>query len=108
MGTYDFKKELPKIKKQFSRLSQEALVLAKKGEKELVKLSRQGKLQVDAAALALKRERLYLAIGKAYAQQPCDCPKSDKMQKVLAEVGAIDKQVGTIQKKIKIVARGKK
>ena len=34
---YDFKSDWPKVKKQLMQFSQEALTLAKQGEKELVK-----------------------------------------------------------------------
>jgi len=62
----DFKKEWPRLKKELARVSKEALVLAKKGEKHLVALSKQGKKQMDITTLTLRREHLYHLIGKEY------------------------------------------
>jgi len=104
MSDYDFKKDWPKIKKDLARLSQEALTLAKKGEEQLVKLSHKGKLQLDAAALGLKKEHLYHLVGKEYFKSKCACPKSPKMQQLLNDLHSIDKEQKELKKKIKTKA----
>lgn len=101
MSDYDFKQEWPKIKKQLGKLSQEAIQIAKKGEDQLLKLSHKGKMHVDSAALALKKEHLYHLVGKAYVQNQCGCPKSTKMQKLIAEVQQIERDIKSIRKRIK-------
>jgi len=52
---YDFKKEWEKTRDQLTKFSKEAVAVAKKGEKELVKFSRQSKLHVDATSISLKK-----------------------------------------------------
>ena len=63
---YDFQKEWPKIKKQILDLSQDAMDLVKKGEKEAVRLSHEAKRHLDSTAISLKKERLLYLIGKEY------------------------------------------
>ena len=68
-GHYDFKKEWEKTKNQLTKFSKEAARVAKKGEEELIKFSRQSKLHVNATAISLKKEKLYYMIGKEYMQK---------------------------------------
>lgn len=106
MGSqYDFKKEWPKIKKELMRVSQEAVKLAKKGakkgEKELVKISKKGKLHLHVAKLNVKKEQLYHMIGKEYVKADCPATPTLKLKKFIDDLSKIDKQLLSLNKKIR-------
>lgn len=67
----DFQKELSKLldqaKVKFQKIGKEMGVLAKKSEKEIVKASRAGKIQLDLLGLNVRKEKLYYDIGKKAA-----------------------------------------
>lgn len=96
---YDLKKEWPKIKKQLIQVSKEALTLAKKGEKEVIRISKQGKLHIDATALTLKKEHLYHIIGKEYVEANFPGEHTSKLQRLIDEIEKIDKQLAALKKK---------
>ena len=98
---YDFKKEWPKIKKELVQISKEAIKLAKKGEKELIKISHKGKMQIDSTALNLKKEHLYHLIGKEYVRNNCPSTQSAKIKKLIHEVKKLDKLIAVLKRKIK-------
>ena len=98
---YDFKKEWEKTKKQLKQLSAEALQLAKKGEKELVNISRKSKWHLDSTAVTLKRDRLYFLIGKVYAQVKNNSARTKELGRLMKEMQALDKEEKDIQKKMK-------
>lgn len=98
---YDLKKEWPKIKKELVRISREAIKLAKKGEKELIKISYRGKLQIDSTALNLKREHIFHLIGKEYVKSDCPEIQTPKLKKLVLEVKKIDKHIAVLKRKIK-------
>lgn len=102
---YDFKKEWPKIKKRLLDMSQEAKVLAKKGEEELVKFSKKSKLQIDATSLNLKKEKLFYQIGREYARYQKSGKKTAKMIKFLEELAAVEKQERVLKRKMKAPAK---
>ncbi|MEW5895092.1 MAG: hypothetical protein AB1650_04985 [Candidatus Omnitrophota bacterium] len=97
---YDFKQEWPQIKKKLIKMSQEAMVLAKKGETELVKFSQKSKLHLDAASLNLKKEKLFYQIGKEYVKSK-GAEKSMKMKTFLAEMDEVEKEERLLKRKIK-------
>lgn len=98
---YDFKSEWPKIKKKLVNLSQEAMVLAKKGEEELVKFSHKSKLHIDATAFRLKKEKLYYRIGKEYVKTGKLKEISITMKKMLEELKDIEKGESALKKEMK-------
>ena len=98
MSEHDYKKEWEKTKIQIVKFSKEALEIAKKGEKEMVKLSKKSKLFMDSKALGLKKEKLYYLIGKEYVKSGKDEKPSAKMKKLLGEIKAAEK----VQKSLKI------
>ena len=100
-GKTDIKKEWPKIKKQLLEMSQEALVLAKKGEEQIVEFSKKGKLQLDSATVKVKKESLYHKIGKAYVRSKCPGEKSATMKKLLEELKALNTAEKGLKRKIK-------
>lgn len=96
---YDFKKEWPRIKKELARVSKEAVDLAKKGEKELVKLSKQGKQQLDVAVLNLKKKHLFHKIGEEYVKAQFAEAHTPQLKKLTEELSKIDKSIEIIKKK---------
>lgn len=64
----DIQKEAAKIweqaKKSLKELGQSTVTLAQKGEKEVVKASKIGKLQLDVVSLSLKKENVFRQVGK--------------------------------------------
>lgn len=105
---YDFKKEWPKIKKKLMDVSQEAVQLAKKGEEELVKFSQKSKLQVDIAALNLKKEKLYYQIGKEYVRAKCPGEKTPRLKSFVDELQKAADEEKALRRKIKSSAKKKK
>jgi len=95
------KKEWPKIKKELVRVSQEALDLAKKGEEELIKITQKGKLHVDTTALNLKKEHLFLRIGKEYVRGKRPSTQTAKMKQLLGELDKLEKEIKTTKGKLK-------
>ncbi|MFH1790852.1 MAG: hypothetical protein ABH885_02575 [Candidatus Omnitrophota bacterium] len=87
------KKELQKemaglieqLKVNLQRISKDAGILAKKGEKELVKASKIGKLQLDITGLNLQKEKLYYELGKKMAASLSKCDKADPELKPFLE-----------------------
>ena len=67
----DLQKDLAKMfgqaKVRFKKFGKELNILAKKSEKEIVKASKSGKLQLDIVSLAVQKEKLYYDIGKKTA-----------------------------------------
>ena len=63
----DLAKMLGQAKVKFKKLGKELNVLAKKSEKEIVKASKSGKLQLDIMGLVVQKEKLYYDIGKKTA-----------------------------------------
>ena len=97
---YDFKKEWEKTRLQLTKLSKDAVEAAKKGEKELVKLSKKSKLHVDSTALSLKREQLFYLIGKEYAGIKVKSKSSTKLTKLMSELDKTEKHQKTLKRKI--------
>ena len=63
----DFAKFLDQTKDGFRRFGKDLGVLVKKSEKEIVKVSKAGKIQFDIMNLAMQKEKLYYDIGKKVA-----------------------------------------
>jgi len=63
----DLAKMLGQAKVKFKKFGKELNVLAKKSEKEIVKASKSGKIQIDIMSLAVQKEKLYYDIGKKTA-----------------------------------------
>lgn len=63
----DFTKFLDQTKEGFKKFGKELGILAKKGEKEIAKVSKAGKIQFDIMNLTMQKEKLYYDIGKKVA-----------------------------------------
>ena len=100
-GQHDFKKDWEKTRLQLIKFSQEAAKIAKKGEEEIVKFSRQSKLRVDVTAMSLKREKLYYLIGKEYAYTKNPEVATPKLAKFVAELKRVDKKQLVLKNKLK-------
>ena len=65
---YNLQKESAKLleqtKEKFRKFGKELSILAKKSEKEIVKASKAGKMQLDIMSLNVQKEKLYYDIGK--------------------------------------------
>lgn len=59
-----FSSMLEQAKEGFKKFGTELGVLAKKGEKEIKKASKAGKIQLDIVGLNMQKEKLYYDIGK--------------------------------------------
>ena len=97
----DLKNDWPKIKKQLLDVSQQAMELVKKGEEEVVKLTKKGKLQVDLASCSLKREQLYYQIGKEFVKAKYPGSHTEKMNTLISELTAVEKEEKALHKRIK-------
>ena len=97
----DFKKEWPKIKKQLLDFSQQALHMAQKGEKEVVRLSQRGKLHLNSTALTLKKEHLYHLIGQEYIRAKCPSAPTAKLKQLVDEFNKIEKDHKALERQIK-------
>lgn len=64
----DISKEVAQIwqeaKERLKDLGQKTMKLARKGEKEVVRASKIGKLQLDIVSLNLKKENIFRLVGK--------------------------------------------
>ena len=97
----NFKKEWPKIKKQLLDFSQQAVQMAKKGEKEFLRISHRGKLHINSTALTLKKEHLYHLIGQEYVRAKCPSAPTAKLKQLLEEFSKIEKDQKTLDRQIK-------
>jgi len=72
MSKKDFHNEMSKlmdqVKEKMHKFGKDASVLAKKGEKEIVKASQIGKLELDIMGLNIHKEKLYYDMGKKIAE----------------------------------------
>ncbi len=99
----DFKKEWERVREQLAKTSQEAIKLVKRGEEELVKFSRRGKLHIDSTTLDLRRERIYYLIGKEYVQAKAPQQPTAALTKFLDELSKINEEQGTLRSKLKAI-----
>jgi hypothetical protein len=105
---YDFKKEWPHLKKELTRMSTEAIKMVKKGEDEIVRYSHIGKMHLDITALKLKKEHLYHLVGKEYVQAATPKAPTAKLQKYLAEIQKIEKDIKDLVCKTEVKTPKKK
>lgn len=97
----DFSKNIEDVKKQLMKFGQEALVLVKKGEEEIVRLSKEGKVRLDATTVGLKQEHLLYLIGKEYVRSGCPGTKNAKIKKLIKELEGLRKTETSLKRTIK-------
>ncbi|MCD4779293.1 MAG: hypothetical protein K8S27_01920 [Candidatus Omnitrophica bacterium] len=98
---FDLSKEWEMTKKHLRVFSKEAVELAKKGEKELIKFSKIGKLHVDNTAVSIKKEKLYYQIGKEYVKSKGEPQKNEELKKLVDALKNLDKEQTVIKSRIK-------
>ena len=97
----DFQKAWDETKKEAARLSKDISLWAKKGEKELVKLSGQAKIGFDIMGLKVKKEQLLHSLGRGYYETQIGKKMNVSLKKMVDEVKAIDKQISTDKRLLK-------
>ncbi|OGX09081.1 MAG: hypothetical protein A2Z88_08195 [Omnitrophica WOR_2 bacterium GWA2_47_8] len=97
----NFQAEWEKVRKQLDKLSQEAIVLAKKGEKEVVRISKKGKLQLDSANQNIQKEKLYYLIGKEYVKSQCPGEPTGRLKELLSQLEATETEIKKLDGRIK-------
>ncbi|MCA9398215.1 MAG: hypothetical protein KC618_00585 [Candidatus Omnitrophica bacterium] len=97
----DFKKEWEKTKKKLIEFSKEASEIAKKGEKEIAKITQQSKLHLDSTAINLKKEKLYYQIGKEYVKSRNPAKPTAKLQNFVEDVKKLEREQKSLKRKIK-------
>ena len=101
----DFDRNWPKAKKQLEKFGKDALVVAEKGKKELVRFSKESKLRIDLTSFELKKEHLYYLIGKEFVQENCPGEPGEKLKKLIAEFNKASREqkmlTETLEKKKK-------
>ena len=98
---FDLRKEWEKTKKQLEKISKEAMIVAKKGEDELVKFSKKGKLHLDSTAIGLKIEQLYYTIGKEYVRAKNSSKTSSKLDSLVTQIKNLEKDQKALKSKIR-------
>jgi len=104
----DLKKEWEKTKRQLEKFSKEAVIIAKKGEEELIKFSKKGKLHLDSSAIALKIEQHYYTIGKEYVKSSKSGSSSAKLESYISEIKKLEKDREVLKRKMKRSSSTKK
>lgn len=95
----DIHKEVGKIwqeaKDNLKSLGQKTIRLAQKGEKEVVRASRIGKLQLDIVSINLKRENLFRQAGKKVYEMHSKNKQieSTKLTSIFNQIGKLNHQI---------------
>lgn len=97
----DFQMAWEETKKEAARLSKDISRWAKKGEKELVKLSGQAKIGFDMMGLKVKKEQLLHSLGRGYYETQTGKKANVNLKKMVDEVKTIDKQISTDKRLLK-------
>ncbi|MFC1704178.1 hypothetical protein ACFL1E_05290 [Candidatus Omnitrophota bacterium] len=94
----DLEKLWPQTKKQLDKMAKEAMVLAKKSEKQLIALSEKGKLQFELTMLQLKKEQLFYNMGKLVSQKSKGKKKTAKVLKLKKELARLNRKISSLKK----------
>jgi len=63
----EFSRLMGQVKDKLQKFGKELGVFAEKSEKEIVKVSKKGKIQLDIMGLTMQKEKLFYDIGKKVA-----------------------------------------
>lgn len=96
----DFQKNWEQLRKQLVHYSEEAMDLAKRGEKEIVRLSKEGRLRFDATTLNMKKEQLCYLIGKEYVKAKYPATPTARMKDLIEELKEVSKKQGQLKRKM--------
>ncbi|MEI8011128.1 MAG: hypothetical protein WCI27_01415 [Candidatus Omnitrophota bacterium] len=100
-GKNDFMQDWSKIKEQLLDYSQQAVVMAKKGEEQLLKFSHKGVMHLDATALRLKKESLYHSIGQEYIRAKCPSTPTLKLKRLIEEFNKLEQERKALAKQLR-------
>lgn len=108
----DLKKFFEKAKNKMQQLGKESRVWIKKGEVELSRLSKIGKLEIDIVNLNIKKEKLFKDIGKRVVELDLskkvdDSPTKNMCNKAKAIISEATKKKRAISKVRKGFLKGK-
>lgn len=99
----DFGKNIEQIwqqtQKQLRKMANEAMVLTKKGERQLRSLTEKGKIQTEILILKTKREQLYYRVGKLVATSRKITNK--KILGIRREISSLNRQIINKEKLLK-------
>ncbi len=102
----DVQKEVSKIwqqaKQNLKDLGHKTMKLAQKGEKEVVRASKIGKLQLDVVSINLKKENIFRQAGKKVYQQHSKKGevKSAKLTSLFNQADKLNQQIKSKKAKI--------
>lgn len=96
-----FSENWPKVKEQLSELAREALILAKRGEEQLEKAASRGKLQLEQASLAFKRDQFLYLIGREYVKAKFPARPTPALKRLLSRLQELDIEKKAIRKRLK-------
>ena len=96
----DLKKNWPKAKKQLEEFGREALIVAEKGKKELVRFSKESKIRLDLTSFDLKKEHLYYLIGKEFVAENCPGKHGEKLMKLIEELNKVNRDQELLKEEI--------
>ncbi|MEA3306045.1 MAG: hypothetical protein U9R52_04445 [Candidatus Omnitrophota bacterium] len=104
----DFKKLLEGTKKKLQKMGKETSVWVKKGETELSRLSKMGKLEFDIVSLNMKKEKLFKNIGARMVErglgEKTDDPiiknMCDEAKAVMSQSGRKKTEISRVRKKL--------
>lgn len=91
-----------KTKVALKKLGHETVIIAKKGEKEVLKATRAGKLQVDILSKKNKKDNVFRQMGKkTYELSKAGKLEQASLSVLVKEIDAIDGQIHTMSQNIK-------
>ena len=102
----DFNQFLDQAKTMFTQFGKELNILAKRGEKEIVKASKAGKIQLDIVSLNMQKEKLYYDAGKKIfsvnTKKKLDIPEFEtyfkKMRKLETDTRKKKREISRVKK----------
>lgn len=103
----DVNKLLIQLRKNLKRFSKDAGVFAKKGEKELIRASKIGRVQLDIVNLNIQKEKLYYDMGKKIASlRSSKNISEDLLRPYLQKLRKIETSVRNKKREIAAIKKG--
>ena len=105
----DFTKLLNQTKERVKEFGKEVGVLAKKSEKEIVKASKAGKIQLDIVGLNMQKEKIYYDLGKkVVALNAKKNLKASLLEPYFKKLSKLESNARTKKKELSSVGKPKK
>lgn len=103
-------KALKDASRHLEGVGKETAVMVKKGEDELVRMSKMGKAQLEILALSVRKEQLYRQIGmRVWQLSTSGTLTTRKLKKFCDELAKINSKVKVKKKTIsKVMKKGKR